>query len=61
MTLGDVLFHEDKSGHHQFEPATNFSVLSTIAINREFWVFHQLQKVEDGGSDRFWLLPILLA
>lgn len=29
----DVIFQEDKSPLHQFVPVTNFSILSTIALN----------------------------
>jgi predicted transposase YbfD/YdcC len=58
----DVLFHEDKSGHHQEGPATNFSVLSTIAIN--LWRLVGFSSITEGRRwlcNRFWLLPTLLA
>ena len=57
----DVIFQEDNSPLHQFESVTNFSILSTIAMN----LFRLLGflSVTEGRRwlcTRFWLLTILL-
>ena len=58
----DVIFKEDKSRLHQFQPVTNFSILSTIAINL-FRILGFLSITEGRRwlGERFSLLTILLA
>lgn len=58
----DVIFKEDKSRLHQFQPATNFSILSTIAINLfRILGFSSITKGRRWLGERFSLLTILLA
>lgn len=58
----DVIFLEDKSRSRQFQPATNFSILSTIAMNL-FRILGFLSVTEGRRwlCERFWQLAILLA
>jgi len=58
----DVIFKEDKSRLHQFQPMTNFSILSTIAINLfRILGFSSITKGRRWLGERFSLLTILLA
>jgi len=57
----DVVFQEDSSSLHQFQTMTNFSVLSTIAMN--LYRFLGFISITDGRrwlSHRLWGLLILL-
>jgi len=57
----DVIFQEDNSPLHQFGAATNFSILSTIAMNLfRLLGFLSITEGRRWLSTRFWLLPILL-
>jgi len=58
----DVIFQEDKSRLHQFQPMTNFSILSTIAMNL-FRILGFLSVTEGRRwlGERLWRLTILLA
>jgi predicted transposase YbfD/YdcC len=41
----DVIFNEDNSGIHDFQPATNLSILTTIAMNLyRCWGFKSIKK-----------------
>ena len=57
----DVIFKEDKSPLHQFGPVTNFSILSTIAMNL-FRILGFLSVTEGRRwlCERFWRLTLLL-
>jgi len=57
----DVIFKEDKSPLHQFKPMTNFSILSTIAMNL-FRILGFLSVTEGRRwlCERFWRLTFLL-
>jgi len=57
----DVIFEEDKSPLHQFQAVTNFSILSTIAMN--IYRILGFLSVTEGRrwlDGRFWRLMILL-
>jgi len=57
----DVIFQEDKSPIHQFGPATNFSILSTIAMNLfRLLGFLSITEGRRWLRERFWGLMILL-
>jgi predicted transposase YbfD/YdcC len=57
----DVIFQEDKSPLHQFGSVTNFSIISTIAMNL-FRILGFLSVTEGRRwlCERFWRLTILL-
>jgi hypothetical protein len=57
----DVIFQEYKSPLHQFGSVTNFSILSTIAMNFfRILVFLSVTEGRRWLCERFWRLTILL-
>ena len=56
----DVIFQEDSSGIEKFKPATNLSVLTTIAMNLFRCLgFLSVTEGQRWLGDRFWSLSIL--
>ena len=57
----DVIFQEDSSGIYKFQPATNLSVLKTIAMNLFRCLgFLSVTEGQRWLGDRFWRLAVLL-